>query len=81
MQETKALISAMTGESRGGYRAAAPGCAQVSKDKDLDTLEGSVLAHKYCMIPFTRSAQTGQSHRGRKQISGVQELSGGQFGG
>src|SRR5574341_813491 len=26
MQETKALISAMTGESRGGSRAAAPGC-------------------------------------------------------
>ena len=26
MQETKALISAMTGEARGGSRAAAPGC-------------------------------------------------------
>ena len=26
MQETKALISAMTGETRGGSRAAAPGC-------------------------------------------------------
>src|SRR5574337_960393 len=26
MQETKALISARTGESRGGSRAAAPGC-------------------------------------------------------
>ena len=26
MQETKALISVMTGESRGGSRAAAPGC-------------------------------------------------------
>src|SRR5574339_1245169 len=26
MQETKALISAMTGESRGGSRAAVPGC-------------------------------------------------------
>src|SRR5574337_909186 len=26
MQETKALISAMTWESRGGSRAAAPGC-------------------------------------------------------
>ena len=26
MQQTKALISAMTGESRGGSRAAAPGC-------------------------------------------------------
>src|SRR5574337_260478 len=27
MQETKALISAMTGEARGGSRAAAPGCS------------------------------------------------------
>src|SRR5574340_845983 len=26
MQETKALISAMTGEAQGGSRAAAPGC-------------------------------------------------------
>ena len=38
MQETKALISAMTVESRGGSRAAAPGCG-FSREQPLSSRE------------------------------------------
>ena len=48
MQETKALISAMTGESRGGSRAAAPGCG-FSRGASPDYSEDDKMTMKSCM--------------------------------
>ena len=68
MQETKALISAMTGESRGGSRAAAPGCGfsrgAIQLEKEMAT-HSSILAWR---IPGTEEPgglPSMGSHRGR----------------
>ena len=48
---TKALISAMTGEARGGSRAAAPGCG-FSVGKDSVSLTKEVLESSPCPSPW-----------------------------
>ena len=68
MQETKALISAVTGESRGGSRAAAPGCGFSRGTRDrFNPWVGK--------IPWSRKWQStpvflpGESH-GQRSLAG-----------
>ena len=59
MQETKALISAMTGEARGGSRAAAPGCG-FSRGRTARSVSFSGVAmaagNAHCMGDLTSLA-------------------------